>query len=128
MANGGVALGRRTAMRTEIFRPTAAPGLCTSAPTPPRHPEKISRRGAVVEVQHAAQALATQHCSMMARLAFIWHDQLVAKTLVVSFAVIMQNELVNRFAQRPLPEEDHALQAGLLDAADESLGVRIQIR
>jgi hypothetical protein len=65
---------------------------------------------------------------MMARLAFIWHDQLVAKTLVVSFAVIMQNELVNRFAQRPLPEEDHALQAGLLDAADESLGVRIQIR
>jgi hypothetical protein len=58
----------------------------------------------------------------MTRLAFMWHDQPVAETLVVSLAVIMQNELVNPFAQRSLTEEDHALQAGFLDAAYESLG------
>jgi hypothetical protein len=60
--------------------------------------------------------------------AFIWHDQPVAETLVVSLAVIMENELANPFAQRALTKEDHALQAGFLDAAYESLGVRIGVR
>ena len=52
----------------------------------------------------------------------------VAETLVIALAMIMQNELVNPFAQRVLTEENHALQAGLLDATHESLGVRVQIR
>jgi hypothetical protein len=32
---------------------------------------------------------------------------------------------MDSFAQRVFTEEDHTLQAGFLDAADESLGVRI---
>jgi hypothetical protein len=48
--------------------------------------------------------------------------------LVVSFAMIMRNELLNPFAQRALTEPNHALQAGFLNAAYESLGVRVQIR
>jgi hypothetical protein len=40
----------------------------------------------------------------------------------------MENELANPFAQRALTKEDHALQAGFLDAAYESLGVRIGVR
>lgn len=61
----------------------------------------------------------------MSGLAFIWHDQTVAETLVVALAVIMQNELMNPFAQRALTEEDHTLQAGFLDAAYESLSVGV---
>jgi len=40
----------------------------------------------------------------------------------------MRHEFVNPFAQRALAEEDHALQAGFLDAAYESLSVGVQIR
>jgi len=47
---------------------------------------------------------------------------------MVAFARIMQNELANPFVQRGLPEEDHAVQAGLLDAANETLRVGVQIR
>ena len=62
----------------------------------------ISRRGTVVIVQQAAQPLAAQHGSLMTRWAFIWQDQPVAEALVVSLAMIMQNELANPFAQRIL--------------------------
>ena len=81
---------------------------------------KISRRGAPVIVQHAAQPLAALDCSTMTSMAFIRHDQPVAETLVVSLAMIMRNELVNPFAQRALTEEDHALQAGFLEGAPSS--------
>jgi hypothetical protein len=40
---------------------------------------------------------------------------------MVSLAVIMSNELANGNAQRVLTEQNHALQAGLLYAADEAL-------
>ncbi len=89
---------------------------------------KFSRRGTVVIVEHAAQPLAAPDCSTMTSMPFIRHDQSVAETLVVSFAMIMRNELLNPFAQRALTEQNHALQAGFLDAAYESLGVRVQIR
>jgi hypothetical protein len=78
---------------------------------------EISRRGAVVIVQHAAQTFAAPHCSTMTSLAFIRHDQPVAETLVVSLAMVMRYKFVNAFAQRALAEPDHALQAGFLDAA-----------
>jgi len=40
----------------------------------------------------------------------------------------MRHEFVNPFAQRALAKEDHALQAGFLDAAYESLSVGVQVR
>ena len=55
-------------------------------------------------------------------------DQTVAEARVIPFAVIVRHELANRFPQRGFAEEDHAHQAGFLDAAYESFGMRIQIR
>jgi hypothetical protein len=87
----------------------------------------ISRRGTIVVVQHAAQTLTAQHRSTMTSFAFIGHNQAVAETLVVSLAVIVQNELVNSLAQCPFTKEDHSVQAGLLDAANEALRIGIQM-
>ena len=65
---------------------------------------KFSRRGAVVIVEQAAQPLAAPDCSTLTSIPFIRHDQSVAETLVVSFAMIMRHELLNPFAQRALTE------------------------
>ncbi len=42
-------------------------------------------------------------------------DQPIAQTLVVPFVVIEFHELVDRIPQGAFPEEDHAIQAALLD-------------
>jgi len=63
----------------------------------------------------------------MISLACIGHKQPVAETLMVSLAVIMQNELVNSLAQRTFTKEDHSVQAGFLDAANEALRIRIRM-
>jgi hypothetical protein len=52
----------------------------------------------------------------------------ITDALMVSLAVVMSNELSNRDPQRILSEQNHALQTALLDAADEALGVAIQVR
>ena len=87
----------------------------------------ISRGGAVIIVQHAAQPLAAPDPSTIPSMGFVRGDQPVAETLVVSLAMIMHYEFVNSFVQRALPEQDDALQTGFLDAAHESLGVGIQV-
>ena len=56
---------------------------------------------------------------------FLGYDQPVTETLVVSFQMIMPHKFGNPFAQRILAEPDHAIQAGFLDAADESFGIGI---
>ena len=65
---------------------------------------RISRGGAVIIVQHAAQPLAALDCSMITIMGFIRDDQPVAETLVVSLEVIMRYEFVNSFVQRALTE------------------------
>ena len=47
---------------------------------------------------------------------------------MVSLAVVMSHELSNGDPQRILSEQNHALHTGLLDAADEALGIAIQVR
>lgn len=89
---------------------------------------RVSRSGTIVVVQHAAQTLTAQHFSTTTSVAFIGHKQPVAETLVVSLAVIVQNELVNSFAQRAFTKEDHSVQAGFLNAANEAFRIGIQVR
>jgi hypothetical protein len=60
-------------------------------------------------------------------MARLWADELVRQTLVITLAVIVGDEVLNGCPQRFLPEEDHALQAGLLDAAHKSLRVSVQV-
>jgi hypothetical protein len=50
------------------------------------------------------------------------------QALVISFGVIMGQELANRLAQRAFPEEDHPVQAFLLDVAHEPLDVGCEVR
>src|SRR5215472_1999043 len=74
-----------------------------------------SSGGTVVVVQHA-QALAALNLARVAEMASLWADELVRQTLVIAFTVIMGDEVLNGCPQRFLAEEDHAIQAGLLDA------------
>jgi hypothetical protein len=48
--------------------------------------------------------------------------------LMIALAVIVGDEVLNGCTQRLLPEEDHAIQAGLLDAAYKSLRVGVGVR
>jgi len=61
-------------------------------------------------------------------VGLIRQDQPIAETLVVALAMIMHNEFLNRFAQCAFTEENHAFQAGFLDAAYKSLRMGVQIR
>ncbi len=53
---------------------------------------------------------------------------MVVEPLVISFRVIMSQELSDRRSQRLLTEKDHPGQAFFLDRAHESLQVRVEIR
>src|SRR5215831_15168778 len=81
-----------------------------------------------LRVQHAAQALPALDLSRASAVAGFWTDELVSQSLMIALAVIMSNEVLNGFPQRLLAEEDHAIQARLLDAAHKSLRVCVQIR
>lgn len=87
-----------------------------------------SGSGAVVVVQHAAQPLAALDLTVVAEMARLWTDELVCQALVIAFAVIVGDEVLNGCPQGLLPEEDYAIQAGLLDAPYKSLRVGVQIR
>jgi len=47
----------------------------------------------------------------------LWADELVLQTLVIAFAGRVGDEVLDGCPQRLLAEEDHAIYAGLLDAA-----------
>src|SRR5262249_34702633 len=70
-----------------------------------------SGSGPVIVVQHAAQALPTLDLSRASEVAGFWTDELVSQSLMIAFAVIMSNEVLNGFPQRLLAEQDHAIQA-----------------
>ena len=74
---------------------------------------RFSRRETIVIVELAAQPLASQNWSVITRCGFRWHDQSVAEALVIALAMIMQNELVNPFAQ-PDVRLDQLLNRGIV--------------
>ena len=87
-----------------------------------------SGRLAVVMVQHAAQALMALDGPRRSQMASLRADDPVRQTLVVPLGVVVLHKVLNCRPQRRLSEEDHPVQAGLLDAPDKPLGVGIQIR
>jgi len=54
-------------------------------------------------------------------------NQPVVDPLVVPLPVIMSGVLTSRFPKRPFPEEDHPVEAFILDRSDEPLGVGVQV-
>jgi len=87
-----------------------------------------SGSGAVVVVQHSAQALAALHLTCVFEMASFRTDELVCQALMIALAVIMRNKVLNGCPQRLLTEEDQAVQTGFLDAAHKPLRVGVQIR
>ena len=47
---------------------------------------------------------------------------------MISLAVVMCDELTDGSTQRACADEDHPLEAGLLDRADEAFRIGVQVR
>ena len=65
----------------------------------------------MVVSQQTAEALTALDLTLALTNFFIRLDDLVAKTLMISFLVIMKKELANGAAEHVLTEEDHSRQA-----------------
>ena len=63
---------------------------------------------AMIILQQPAKSYATLEFTVSLADFFTGLDDLVAETLVVSFAVIMEQEFLNCFAERMLTEENHS--------------------
>src|SRR5512140_1070979 len=92
-----------------------------------RRPRDLRSRPVIV-AQHAAEALSAldRTRSPIDRCAAV--DQSVVQPLVISLPVKVSKELDSGLPQRRLPEEDHAIQALLLQAPHESLQMRVEVR
>ena len=55
-------------------------------------------------------------------------NDLVLHALVITFGMVVRKEVLNSRSQRRLAKEDHPLQTGFLNAANEPLRVRVQVR
>jgi hypothetical protein len=83
-----------------------------------------SRSVAIVIVQHAAEALPSLDIAYITDVARFWADEVIRQALVIALAM-MEDEVLNGCSQRLFAEEDHAIQAGLLDGTNKSLRVRV---
>jgi hypothetical protein len=86
-----------------------------------------SSRRPIIIIEHSAEAAtASNRCGAISEIE-LRENERVTDALMVSFAAIMSNELSNGDPKRVLSEEDHALQTGFFNAADEALGIAIQV-
>ncbi|SRR5579883_153964 len=74
-----------------------------------------SGRGAVIVVEHPAQALSPPDCARNPTGVRLRTDDSVRQTLVVPFVEVMTYELGNGSPQRPLPKRDQAVQTEFLN-------------
>jgi len=85
------------------------------------------RGSPIVEPQHASESLTPTYRAIRCPVPVRLSNELVPQTLVIVLRVAMHDELVNGPTQGRLPDQDHSIQAFVLDRAHEALGVRIQI-
>jgi hypothetical protein len=71
--------------------------------------------------------VASNGCAAISE-TWLRENEHITDALMISLAVIMSNELSNRDPQCILSKQNHALETGFLNAADEALGVAIQVR
>jgi len=85
------------------------------------------RCSATVETKHSADPLGAPD-GVRARFgSAIRLYQPIIEPLMIPLPVIVSSELATRFRRRPFAEEDHPIEALVLDRSDKSLGVRVQI-
>ena len=87
-----------------------------------------SGRIAVIVPQHSAESLPAPHLTGRAAHFLPRFNQPVAKPLMVALRMKVIQEFSHGHLQRSLPEEDHTLDAFLLDRSHEAFEMRIQIR
>jgi hypothetical protein len=75
----------------------------------------------------SAQTLPSSDSSLFSGDRFQWSDKPIPEASMVPLSVIMCNELPNRVAQGIFTEEDHLLQTVLLDRADKTFRICVQI-
>ena len=73
------------------------------------------RGAAMVVAEQAAEAFATGHCTVTRTDATVGFDQVIPDPLMVPFAVIVGEVLADRATERSFTEEDHSIEALLLD-------------
>jgi hypothetical protein len=83
---------------------------------------------AIIICEQPSQALPTHHLPLLAPDAWLWSNELVVKTLMVSLVVIMRQVRLDHRTQRGLSDHDHLLQRFCFDRAHEPFTVRIEIR
>ena len=88
----------------------------------------FSRGFAVIVAKQSTQALAAMNRTLGREWRKLRLDDLILQSLMVSFLMIMKNELRCRTVEAGLPDQHHPVQTGFLDAPDKTLGDGIQIR
>ncbi len=75
-----------------------------------------------------AKTLSTCDRSIRGADLFLWVDESIAQPLMVPFVVAVCRKLIDCSAKRVHAKEDHAIQTGLPDRADEPLRVGVGLR
>ena len=83
---------------------------------------------AIVVPQHAAESLTTDDLTGCARRFLSRLNQSVAQPLVVSFCMIMGNELLSGVAQGTFTEENHTAKAFFFYGSHETFEMCREIR
>ncbi len=81
----------------------------------------------MVETQHPAEPLRALDCADCRSRTIIGLDQPIIDPLVIPLPVIMSRVLTSRLPKRPFPEEDHPIEAFVLDRSDKPLGIGVQV-
>ena len=97
-----------------------------SVPVPTRNAVHVVPIEVAGEVEESADALAPANGARRSLRRWTF-NQLVHKTLVIPFAMIVRGELLQCGAQVPFAERNDAIEAFFLDRPDESLCVRIAV-
>jgi len=78
----------------------------------------------MVEAQQSAESLDALECIISRLRSLIRLDQSIVDPLMIPLAVIMSGVLASGLSKRPFAEEDHSIEALILDRSDESFGYR----
>src|SRR4051812_19369766 len=87
-----------------------------------------SGRRPIVVIQQPAETLLLLDGAGMAHMARFGAEESFSEALVWALPMVMGDELGNGAPQGLFSEQDEAVQAGFLDRAYESFGMRVEIR
>src|SRR5262245_13629146 len=93
-----------------------------------RSDQRLSGGRSVVVLQQTAESRSACNMALVVRPFGQRRDYPVAPTLMVAFVMVMIGEFTHRSSEQRFADKDDPIQTGLLDGADKSLRVDIEIR